>query len=241
MQIIPVKTNILQPPKDDLFKAIDQHCPKLQENDIICISSKALAIHQGRCVPMEGVDKQELIKKHAQAIWPSDHPALKDIPMTIVNNTFSPAAGIDESNANNHYVLWPENTNQSAKKICNYLKEKYVVTNLAVIICDSYLIPMRFGVIGISIGHFGINAIKDYRGEKDIFGREIDFSQVNIVDILASLGTLAMGEGNEQQPLAIIRNCEYATFTNEDTSKQLHIPPNYDLYYPLIKDNYDKQ
>ena len=37
---------------------------------------------------------------------------------TIKNNLLIPSAGIDESNANHNYILWPKDPAGIAKKIC---------------------------------------------------------------------------------------------------------------------------
>lgn len=52
MKFIPVKTRRVLPPKDDIYPILDDFLPKLREGDIIFITSKILAIHQGRCVKM---------------------------------------------------------------------------------------------------------------------------------------------------------------------------------------------
>ena len=52
MVIRTVKTKLLQPPKDDLLKAISAAIPSLREKSIVVITSKVVSIWQGRCVPL---------------------------------------------------------------------------------------------------------------------------------------------------------------------------------------------
>src|SRR5579864_2495277 len=60
--LIPVKTRALLPPRDDLWDALDPVLPPLQEGDVVAITSKVVAIHQGRCVRVDAVaDKEELV------------------------------------------------------------------------------------------------------------------------------------------------------------------------------------
>jgi len=236
MKITPIKTRKVNPPKDDIFSLLDDSCPNLKEKDILLISSKILAIHQGRCIPIKDIENKEgLIKREADILITGEQHHAKHTTLTIKNNTLIPSAGIDESNANGYYILWPKNSEKEAKKICNYLKKKFSIKNLAVIITDSNVSPMRYGTIGISIGFYGLEPLKNYINKKDIFGRKLKMTQSNIVDSLSALGVLTMGEGNEQTPIAIISDAESVEFTNKETFKKISIPPKKDIYYPLIK------
>jgi len=160
--------------------------------------------------------------------------------LTVKDNTLIPSAGIDESNSNNYYVLWPKESHKEAKKICKYLQNKFNLEKLAVIITDSHTVPLRYGTIGISTGFYGLEPFKDYRGQKDIFGREMKMSRSNVVDALSVIGVLNMGEGNEQTPMVIIRNANQVEFTKRDTYKELIIPVKEDIYCPLLKNFYKK-
>jgi len=235
MQITPIKTRKINPPQDDLYKILDKYCPKLKEGNILLITSKILAIHQGLCIPVKDVkDKDKLTEKEADVSIPRKECPGEYAILTIKNNTLIPSAGIDESNANGYYILWPKNPEKEAKKICLYLKKKFSIKKLAIIITDSRTAPLRSGTIGISIGFYGLNPLKDYRGKSDLFGRKIKVSQVNVVDSLASIATFAMGEGMESTPMALIKDAK-VEFTTKETFKNLFIPFKEDIYYPLLK------
>ena len=77
---------------------------------------------------------------------------------------------------------------------------------MGIIITDSTTTPLRLGVTGISIGWCGFEPIYDYVGQKDIFGKILEVSKINLLDSLATTATLVMGEGKEQTPIAIIKN-----------------------------------
>jgi putative folate metabolism gamma-glutamate ligase len=241
MEIIPIKTRVINPPKDDIYPVIDEFCPTLKERDVFLVTSKILSIHQGLCIPINKIkNKDELIKKEADVYIPRKECPGEHVILTVKNHTLIPSAGIDESNAKGHYILWPKNPEKEAKKICEYLKNKFSLKKLAVIITDSHTTPMRYGVLGISIGFYGLNPLKDYVGKKDIFGRVIRMSQSNIVDALASMGVVSMGEGNEQKPMAIIRGADFVEFTDQETYQNSIIPIKEDIYYPLLKNFYKK-
>lgn len=241
MNFVKVKTRVVTPPKDDIYKVMDEYLPALKEGDVLLITSKVLGIHQGRCVKTGEVkNKDELIKKEADVFIPREECPRGYVVLTVKGSTLIPSAGIDESNADGHYVLWPKEVNKLAKEICGYLKKKFAIKKLAVIITDSHVIPLRRGLMGISIGFYGLCPLKDYRGKKDIFGRVLKISQSNIVDALASMGVLLMGEGNEQTPMVIVRGAEFVDFTERETHRDAFIPIEEDIFEPLLRIFYKK-
>ena len=128
------------------------------------------------------------------------------------------SAGIDASNANNHYVLWPTAPNESAAEIGRRLRREHGVDKLGVILTDSHCTPMRRGTTGISIGFYGFDALHDYRGKPDIFGRSLAVSVANRVDALAAAAVGLMGEGAECIPAVVIRGWPDLVFN--DTAGQ---------------------
>src|SRR5262249_14849593 len=143
-------------------------------------------------------------------------------------------AGVDESNAAGKLVLLPKDSFKAATKIRKTLQKKYGVKNLGVLITDSRLFPLRAGIVGVALGYAGFKGVKDYRGAKDIFGRILKYSRVDVADSLATAAVLEMGEGAEQQPLAVIEGAgvEFAERVNR---KELEMDPREDVYAPLFK------
>lgn len=238
MQFIKVKTRAIIPPKDNIYQVMNESLPKLREGDILIITSKVLAIHQGRCVKIEDEsteEKNRLIIKEADWYVPSAKTAHGHFHLTIKTNTFIGDAGIDKSNGNGYYILWPRNVQKFIKEIRKFLKRKYNLKKLAIIVVDSHLMPLRAGTIGTSIGFYGMQPLIDYRGKPDIFGRKLKVTRANIVDSLAAISGLLMGESSERTPMFIIRDAKFVRFTNQNTYKQLVFPRNKDIYFPLLK------
>jgi F420-0:gamma-glutamyl ligase len=223
------------PPKDDIYPVLDKYLPKLKEGDILFITSKVLGIHQGRCTMInEETNKDDLIKEESDYYISRENIPNGHVVLTMKESTLIPSAGIDESNGNGYYVFWPENSAALAKEICRYLKKKHGIKKLAVIVTDSHTVPLRYGVVGISTGFFGLEPLYDYRGKKDIFGRKLKCTKTNIVDALATMAVLLMGEGKEQTPMVVLRGATFVKFTNKDTYNELLIPVDQDIYYPLF-------
>lgn len=236
MRFIRVLTRPLLPPQDDIYPVLDKSLPRLQEGDVLFITSKVLAIHQGRCVKIgPHVKKDRLVKREAERYAKSHLKAHGDFILTIKDHTLIPSAGVDESNGQGYYILWPKRTSVLLRQLCRYLKKKFKLRHLAVIATDSHTIPLRYGVVGISIGCYGLEPLHDYRGQADIFGRKLKHTRTNIVDALSAMAVLLMGEGSERTPIVILRKAKGIKFTTHDTYQKLTIPPKEDLYHPLFK------
>ncbi|MBI2196406.1 coenzyme F420-0:L-glutamate ligase [Candidatus Daviesbacteria bacterium] len=238
MEVKAIKSRKFLPPKDDLWDLLSA-IESLKENSLVAVTSKVVAIGEGRCVPMVGIEKDELVAKEAdkylpRKLWPNGLTMY-----TIKNNLLVAAAGIDESNAKGFYILWPKNPELSAKNIWEFLKKRFKLKNLGVIITDSRVTPLRRGVLGMAISYYGFKPLKDYRGTKDLFGRSFEMETTDIPDCLASAAVLEMGEGAECQPLAVISDVPYVEFIQEkynpkNPDSSFEISEKEDLFYPFL-------
>ncbi len=239
MEIKTVKTRPFIPPRDDLLSLIKESFSdlKLKEKSIFVIASKIVSIGQGRCIRADRIkDKDELIRREADFYLEREKVPHGYVMLTIKENLLIPTAGIDESNANGYFILWPEKPNLAAKEIRQFLRENYHLKKLGVIIADSHCTPLRWGTTGIAIAYYGFYPLKDYRGAKDIFGRIMKITQSNKVDGLAAAAVSCMGEGDEMTPLAIIEDIDFVDFKEFDSTKSdpLKIDRHEDIYSPLI-------
>ena len=206
MEVIPITIQKIVPPQDDVLTRILAAAWKPKDGDILCISSKVIAIHEGECV--EGGDRakkealaRELADLHVELAYGGTRRAL----FTITKGVLIRTAGIDESNGNGYFVLWPQDPHASAKYFKRAIEKKYGVKLQGVIVTDSYSVPLRRGAIGFALGWSGINPIKDYRGTKDVFGRKLKVTVANVVDAIAASATLVMGESGASTPLCVVR------------------------------------
>ena len=142
-------------------------------------------------------------------------------------------AGIDESNADGKLILLPKDCFVSAKKLRKELQKHYKVKKLGVLLTDSRLFPLRAGIVGVAVGYTGFKGVSDERGKKDLFGRKLRMTKVDIADSLATAAVLAMGEGAERKPLTVIEGAP-VEFTERINRKELIIDIKDDLYRPLF-------
>lgn len=228
MQIYPIKTRIFRE-NEDLIAFILKYVKNLRENSILVVTSKIVALSEGRTVEYKNRrQKIKFIKKESEFAIRTKHTWL-----TLKDGTIMANAGIDESNAKGKLIFLPKDSFRSANLIRKKLKKIFKIKNLGVLITDSRVFPLRAGIVGVSLGYAGFKGIRDYRGSKDIFGRVLKISRTDVADGLATAAVLSMGEGKEQQPLALIKNAPIE-FVEKIDKKELFINPKEDLYLPLF-------
>ena len=237
MTIKPYKTHKIKP-NDNLYKILDEYLPVLAEDTVIAIASKVVGICEGRIVKNESADQKDtLVEQEADYYLPREYNQY-GFMITINKGILVASAGIDESNSGEYFSLWPENPQKSANDIRDYLTKKHNFKHLGVIITDSKLTPLRWGVTGVAIAHSGFQALNSYIGKPDIFGRLMHAEKSNVADSLATAAVAEMGEGNEQQPLAVITEANFIQFqprnpTHEEL-ESLKISLEDDVYASLL-------
>ncbi len=238
MHLKSYKTNIIQPGAS-LLQAITQHVRAIPEKSVLAVTSKILSICQNRILPKDAVkDKIALIQQEADLYLEGDYIKKYGVCLTIKNGILIPTAGIDESNSNEHYILYPLNIQAEAEKLWQSLKAHYRCNHMGILITDSHTTPLRKGVTGIALGWCGFKPLYSYIGNPDIYGRPLKCTYKNILDSLASAAVFMMGEGNEQTPLTLITDIETIVFQERVPTKSeiesITIPLTEDLYAPLI-------
>ena len=228
MQIKAIKTRIFRE-NEDLFSFILKHVKKVPGNSILVVTSKIVALSEGRTRELKNKkNKIKLIKEE------SDFLLKKNILFTIKGGMITAFAGIDESNGNGKLMCLPRDSFKSAQMLRKKIIQKYNLENFGVLITDSGFIPLRSGVIGLALGYAGFEGIRSYVGEKDIFGRPLKMSKTNVADSLATSAVLCMGEGKERKPLAVISDVP-VVFIDGVKRSELVINPKKDIYAPLFK------
>lgn len=226
MIVTPVHTAVFKE-RDDLVAFIVQHVSKLEEGTVLAVTSKIVALSEGRTAPIS--EKERLIKEESE--WSEK---TKYVTATIKDGMLVASAGIDESNADGKLVLLPRDSYAAAAALRDELRKIYAIHSLGILLTDSRIMPMRAGVVGIATGYAGFKGSYDYRGQEDIFGRELKYTRKNIADALATAAVLVMGEGSERRPLAIVEDAP-VEFVDKVDRSELVIPIDEDMYRPLFR------
>lgn len=238
MKVTAVKTDIIEAGKTSLYELLTNSLSHVPEHSVVAITSKVVSLCEGNAIPSNTIDKDELIKREAELFLPKNQSKY-GIYLTIKHNILTPNSGIDESNTNGFYVPWPKKPQSSANVCREIIAGRFNLKNTGVIITDSVSSPLKWGVTGISIAHSGFKAVNDRIGSRDLFGRELRMTKINVADALAAAAVLCMGETNEQTPIAIIEDVPFVEFVQGSPGKAeldaMRISMEDDLYGPLLK------
>jgi dihydrofolate synthase / folylpolyglutamate synthase len=237
MVIRTIRTDKITANSIDLVSLLDATIPKLEESSIVAITSKIVSLCEGNVVSLDAVSKEELIKRESDYYLPASLSKYGH-HFTIANNTLILVAGIDESNGNGVYVLWPKDAQKTANQVRAYLAKRFGLQKVGVVITDSACRPLRRGTLGIALAHSGFQALNNYVGQPDLFGKPFSVSQADVAGGLAAAAVLQMGEGAEQTPIAVLSELHLITFQDRDPSSEeleaIHISLEDDLFAPFL-------
>ena len=237
MNVQAIKTDIVLPGGPDLLTLLDTAITSLSEASIVVITSKIVSICEGRVVPFDEGDKEQLIISESDLYLPKTLSRYGH-HFSVVDHTLISSAGIDESNGASNYILWPKDSQATANQVRRYLVERFGLTKVGVIITDSTCQPLRRGTTGICMAHSGFAALHDYIGQPDLFDKPFAVSMASVSGGLAAAAVLTMGEGTEQTPLAVISDVDFVQFQSRDPNAEelalLHIPIEEDLFGPFL-------
>ncbi len=238
MKITSIKTRLVRAGETTLNDLILENVKILPEKSILAISSKVVALCENRVVPFDDVTRDELIAREAEYFIDPDVSPYGH-HFTINGGTLVGGAGIDLSNADGNWVLWPRDSFASANSVRNFLRKHFGVKNLGIIITDSVSSPLRRGTKGEMIAWSGFEAVRDYVGEKDLFGRDFVMEMSGVGTSLAVAANVVMGEGAEKTPLAMVTDIDFVKFVDHDPTRAeidvAFVPFDQDLFMPFLK------
>lgn len=195
LRIIPVTGLPEIAEGDNLAELIAQHS-RLLDGDVLVVTQKVVSKAEGRLVPLDPHDaeaKLRLVESESTRIV----RRRDDLIISETAHGFICAnAGIDLSNvAGGFAALLPVDPDRSARWIRDALRARAGV-EVGVIVSDTFGRPWRNGLTDVAIGVAGIAAVVDLRGTFDAQGRELQATQVCVVDELAGAADLVMGKSS---------------------------------------------
>lgn len=145
-------------------------------------------------------------------------------------------AGVDASNLEHEDVevvdqvlLLPVDPDASAARLAAALGECTGVTP-GVVINDSVGRAWRNGTVGIALGCNGFPALLDRRGERDLFGRALQITEVALADQVAAAAALVQGEAAEGRPVVLVRGLTWPAAAPATGASALLRPREQDLF-----------
>jgi len=223
---------------DDIASLV-QSLFELEDGDVLCLASTIVAKAEGRARELNDyiptaraaaiagdIGKDP---RFVQAVLDESAEVLLESPFLLVATRFGHIgvnAGIDQSNVGGGKILLlPENPGSSAEQIRSRLGK-----DCAVIITDTCGRPFRCGVTGVAVGWAGLAALKDWRGVQDMHGRALEITQEAIVDEIAGMANLLMGEAGDGTPAAVFRGLLYPR-----SGGTVFMPEDKDVIRPRLK------
>ncbi|MCH7559924.1 MAG: coenzyme F420-0:L-glutamate ligase [Nitrosopumilus sp.] len=228
---------------ETLLETLEKNNTKLQDGDVLVISTKYISNSQGRIIELEKIrasDKGIEISKKFQLkpeiaeiiIRESDKifGGIGGFVITSSDNIMAPNAGIDKSNVKKgSVILYPTNPYLIAEQIRRKIFLKLSI-HVGIILVDSRLMPARIGTSGVAVACAGIEPVLDMRAKKDLDGNPLKVTFQAVVDNLATIANHKMGEGAESKPFAIVRNSDAKLTDRKINSSEMAISPDQCVY-----------
>jgi len=204
---------------DDVAALICKHEP-LQDGDILCVAStiyskskgytKSLAAitPTGRAVRLGKMNGED--PRFVQAVLDASTDIIMEHPFILSELSFGHIgvrAGVDQSNIEDGMVIFlPPDPMQAAADLRKDIKS-ISGKDVRTIITDTCGRSFRRGQTGNAIGWSGMTAIRDFRGDTDLFGHVLKITEEAVVDEIAGFANFVMGESNQGVPAVVFRNC----------------------------------
>lgn len=213
-----------------LIEAMARAGESFRDGDIVVLAQKIVSKSEGRRVVLDGVEPCAEASRIAtetgrdpravQLIIDESSEIMRVHPMAIIARQRTghvlANAGIDASNleggnleggGGEALLLWPLDPDASARAIRRELVG-LTGARIGVVIADSMGRAWRIGTVGTAIGVAGVCVLDDRRGkDQDLFGRTLQATVIAVADAVATAAVLAMGEGAQGTPAALVRGC----------------------------------
>jgi len=201
----------------------------LADGDVLVVTQKVVSKAEGM---LEAVDPNDPLSHKAIVERESVRIVRRrgDLIISETKHGFICAnAGVDLSNVERgQAALLPDDSDRSARRIRDGIKARAGV-DVAVIVSDTFGRTWRRGLTDVAIGCAGIGAILDLRGGTDAYGRELQVTEVAVVDEIAGAAELVMGKATGV-PVAVVRGIPADWLRRGEVRAELVRKPEEDLF-----------
>jgi len=227
---------------DQLVQAAKDESIQIEDGDVIVIAQKIVSKAESNVLSLNSIEPSTLAQtvarnackdpRHVEVILREAASIVRMQGAHLIVETrhgfVCANAGVDRSNvgADDSVALLPVNPDESARAIRGRVHELTGV-DVGVIISDTFGRAWRNGQTNVAIGVAGLDPIMDYRGTQDMFGAQLNVTQIAIADELASAAELAMRK-RDGVPVVIIRGVKYTRAPG--SAKSLIRPKEEDLF-----------
>jgi coenzyme F420-0:L-glutamate ligase / coenzyme F420-1:gamma-L-glutamate ligase len=201
----------------------------LADGDVVVVTQKVVSKAENRLVAIDPTDPLS----HKPLVEQESVRVLRRRGELVISETshgfVCANAGIDLSNVEAGYAaLLPVDSDRSARRIRDGLRHRIGV-DVAVVVSDTFGRPWRRGVTDVAIGCAGIAGIVDLRGTADALGREMQVTEVAVVDEVAAAAELVMGKASGI-PVAVVRGLDPSWLRPGSVADEIIRSPADDLF-----------
>jgi len=227
---------------DKLLQAMRHPKLSLRAGDILIVKHKIISKAEGQLVPLETIKtsassrawarRYKLDARVTEVALAECKRVVRRKRGVLITETqhglICANSGVDVSNVNGgrHALLLPKDPDHSAARLHRELKKRLKLS-IPVIITDSFGRPWREGLTEVAIGVAGMQALHDYRGDRDPHGYPLRVTIEAVADELACAAGLVCGK-LARTPACIIRGFRYRR--GRGRARDLIRPPATDLF-----------
>jgi len=207
--------------KGDDIAALISNAVSLRDGDILCIATTIVSKANGNSRWLEDVSPGEQAcsiasvtgedPRFLQVVLDQATEVIIETPFTL---TVLPCghvgvrSGVDASNVEHGYAVYlPPDPMGEASRLVDRIREITGVS-CGVILTDTCGRAFRRGQTGHAIGWSGMHAIRDFRGDTDLFGKVLEITEEAVIDEIAGFSNFVMGESNNGIPVVLFRGCQ---------------------------------
>jgi coenzyme F420-0:L-glutamate ligase/coenzyme F420-1:gamma-L-glutamate ligase len=201
----------------------------LADGDVVVVTQKVVSKAEGKLVAVDPDDPLG----HKAVVEAESVRIVRRRDALIISETkhgfVCANAGVDLSNVEEGWAaLLPDDPDRSARRLRDGIRARAGV-DVGVIVSDTFGRVWRQGLTDVAIGCAGIAAVVDLRGTFDSQGRELQVTQVCVVDELAGAADLVMGKATGAAA-AVIRGVDPTWFRRSDVRSEVVRRPEDDLF-----------
>ncbi len=175
----------------------------LRDGDVVAVTQKIVSKAEGRLV--SGSNRSAVVASESVRVV----ARRGDLVIAQTRHGLVCAnAGVDASNvAEGMLSLLPEDPDASAEAIRKGLASRLGLSDLGVVVTDTFGRAWREGVVNVAIGCAGLAPVVDLRGRRDHNGRALEATIVALADEVAAASGLVMAK-DSRIPVAIVRGID---------------------------------
>lgn len=224
-----------------IVRAAEKQGVRIEEGDVVVVAQGVVSKAEGNVVDLRGVKPSRRAQQLSRRL--GKDPRIVEVILqqsreivrlahVIISRTrhgfVCANAGVDRSNVDpDHVTILPDDPDASAARIRKTIKRRLGVS-VAVVVTDTQGRAFRRGCVGVAVGVAGMKPLIDYRGKRDLYGKELRVTITSPADALAAAAVAVMGEANEGTPVVLVKGATYDR--GHGTARELVRSPERDLF-----------